>query len=137
MAGPHLTSSPDGNRNSAGRALFSDIVVNGRRISKSEIAAEAQHHSAPSGKPGMAWNEAARALVVRELLLDEADRQGIRAKPRDFGAGRIETETEAMIGRCWSSESARRTPQNRISGQNTTQIRNVSNRLLCMKLPTS
>lgn len=97
MTEPHSANSPGRSRNSAGRALFSDIVVNGRRISKSEIATETQHHSAPSGKPGMAWNEAARALVVRELMLQEADRQGIRAKPRDFGNGRTETETEARI----------------------------------------
>ena len=84
-------------RSSLGRELFSDVVVNGRRISKSEIAAEAQHHNAPSGKPGIAWNAAARALVVKELLLCEADRRGVQANPRNFGNGRSETETEARI----------------------------------------
>ncbi len=47
-----------------------DIVVNGTAISAREVAAEMQHHPAPS--PEAAWTEAARALVVRRLLLDAA-----------------------------------------------------------------
>ncbi len=47
-----------------------DIVVNGTAITARDVAAEMQHHPAPS--PEAAWTEAARALVVRRLLLDAA-----------------------------------------------------------------
>ncbi|WP_230168730.1 peptidylprolyl isomerase [Roseomonas sp. CECT 9278] len=47
-----------------------DIIVNGTPITPREVAAEMQHHPAPS--PEAAWTEAARALVVRRLLLDAA-----------------------------------------------------------------
>ena len=81
----------------AGRPLLSDVYVNGRKISVGEIAAEAQFHNAPRNKPGIAWRNAAKALVIRELLLSEADRCGIVADSRDCGAGRRETEPEARI----------------------------------------
>ena len=80
-----------------GRPLLSDVYVNGRKISVGEIAAEAQFHNAPRNKPGIAWRNAAKALVIRELLLSEADRCGIVADSRDCGAGRRETEPEARI----------------------------------------
>lgn len=51
------------------------VCVNGTVISEREIAAEMQHHPAPSAEA--AWQEAARALVVRRLLLDEAQARGI------------------------------------------------------------
>ncbi|WP_198370184.1 peptidylprolyl isomerase [Roseomonas rosulenta] len=47
-----------------------DIVVNGTAITARDVAAEMQHHPAPS--PETAWTEAARALIVRRLLLDAA-----------------------------------------------------------------
>jgi peptidyl-prolyl cis-trans isomerase C len=47
-----------------------DIVVNGTVISAAEIAAEMQHHPSPDAMA--AWESAARALVVRRLLLDAA-----------------------------------------------------------------
>ena len=51
------------------------IRVNGTEIAEQAIAAEMQHHPAPTREE--AWHEAARALVVRQLLLDEAARSGI------------------------------------------------------------
>jgi peptidyl-prolyl cis-trans isomerase C len=54
-----------------------DVRVNGTVIADREIAAEMQHHPAPSREA--AWQEAARALVIRRLLLDEASRRGITA----------------------------------------------------------
>lgn len=48
------------------------VMVNGREIDASLIAAEVQNHPAPD--PEQAWEAAARALVLRQLLLDEADR---------------------------------------------------------------
>ena len=48
-----------------------------RDRSRSAIARETQNH--PAAKPIDAWLAAARALVVRELLLQEARRLGIEA----------------------------------------------------------
>lgn len=79
------------------KPLFPEITVNGTVISSTAIAAEAQNHSAPKGKPGLVWRKAARALAVRELLLQEAARRQIRAEPRDVGEGRRETNEEALI----------------------------------------
>ena len=47
------------------------IVVNGTAITAAEIAAEMQHHQADTADA--AWAGAARALVVRRLLLDAAE----------------------------------------------------------------
>ena len=41
------------------RPLFPDIVVNGVTLDADDIAAEAQNHPAPRGKPGIAWRKAA------------------------------------------------------------------------------
>ena len=48
------------------------VIVNGREISAAMIAAEVQNH--PASDADEAWAAAARALVLRQLLLDEADR---------------------------------------------------------------
>lgn len=53
------------------------IVVNGLEISDHEVNTEVQHHPAPD--LATAQHEAARALVVRALLLQEADRCGLLA----------------------------------------------------------
>jgi hypothetical protein len=53
--------------------------VNGVVIRHDEISREAQHHPAPT--PIAAWTTAARALAVRELLLQEARRTDIDADP--------------------------------------------------------
>jgi peptidyl-prolyl cis-trans isomerase C len=74
-----------------------DISVNGVRIDRAAIAREAQNH--PASKPVEAWLAAARALVVRELLLQEARRLRIAAEPLGDEEGRRETEEEALI-RC-------------------------------------
>lgn len=78
-------------------ALFPDLRVNGTLIPAAAIAAEAQNHPAPRAKPGLAWRKAARALAVRHLLLEEAARRGLRARPEVVGPGRIETEDDATI----------------------------------------
>jgi len=77
--------------------LFPDLVVNGTTIAKTAISAEAQNHHAPKGKPGLAWRKAARALAVRQLLLEEAQRRDIAATSEEVGPGRSETEDEAQI----------------------------------------
>ncbi len=77
--------------------LFPEIIVNGQTIPSAAIAAEAQNHTAPKGKPGLAWRMAARALTLRKLLLDEATRRGIEAEPAAVGPGLTETAEEAQI----------------------------------------
>ncbi|MCP8939566.1 peptidylprolyl isomerase [Alsobacter sp. SYSU M60028] len=71
------------------------VSVNGVAISRSAIAQEVQNH--PASKPIEAWQAAARALVVRELLLQEARRIGLSPEPRDDGEGRRETDEEALV----------------------------------------
>jgi len=71
------------------------ISVNGVIIAHDDIAREVQHH--PSARPVAAWQSAARALVVRELLRQEATRLGIDVEPEPLEGGRHETEEEARI----------------------------------------
>lgn len=79
------------------KPLFPDITVNGQTISAADIAAEAQNHAAPQGKPGIAWRLAARALIIRALLLEEAARLGLAAAPQLIAKGQSETTEEALI----------------------------------------
>jgi peptidyl-prolyl cis-trans isomerase C len=71
--------------------------VNGVEISDHAINAELQYH--PAGSVEEARAAAARALVVRELLLQAAARRGIdRADPPEQGQeGERETDDEALI----------------------------------------
>lgn len=71
------------------------ISVNGVVISRDIIAREVQNH--PAEKPILAWQAAARALVVRELLLQESVRLGIVATPLQDSEGRVETAEEAAM----------------------------------------
>ena len=71
------------------------VSVNGVTIRHDEISREAQNHPAPT--PIAAWTAAARALAVRELLLQEARRSGLEPQPLSDGEGRTETDEEASI----------------------------------------
>lgn len=71
------------------------VSVNGVTIPRGEIARETQNHAAPT--PIAAWKKAARALVIRELLRQEATSRGIVAEPMDDGEGRRETAEEAAM----------------------------------------
>jgi peptidyl-prolyl cis-trans isomerase C len=71
------------------------VSVNGIAIPREIIAREVQNHPAP--KPIEAWHAAARALVVRELLRQEAERLNIEEPPLRDGEGRTETPEEAAI----------------------------------------
>jgi peptidyl-prolyl cis-trans isomerase C len=73
------------------------VTVNGVIIAPEAIAAEAQNHPAPKGKPGLAWQAAARALALREILLQEANARGIAPEPIELEAGKWETQEEALI----------------------------------------
>lgn len=69
------------------------VSVNGVAISSAEVARETQHHR--SSDPDVAWVLATRALAIRELLAQEADRLGITAEPIEDEEGRRETAQEA------------------------------------------
>lgn len=71
------------------------IHVNGVEISETAIRAEVQHH--PADHPASAFAQAARALVVRELLLQEARRKEIAPAPAHLGEGKYETDEDAAI----------------------------------------
>lgn len=71
------------------------VSVNGIAISRAAIARETQNH--PATKPIEAWQAAARALVIRELLLQEARRLSLAPEPLTDGEGRRETEEEALV----------------------------------------
>jgi peptidyl-prolyl cis-trans isomerase C len=71
------------------------VSVNGVVIPRDAITREIQNHPAP--RPIDAWQEAARALVVRELLLQEAARLGIVADAKSDASGRRETDEEALM----------------------------------------
>lgn len=69
------------------------VSVNGVAIKSADIARETQHHT--SADPDEAWNLAARALAIRELLRQEAERLGVEAQPIEDEEGRRETPAEA------------------------------------------
>lgn len=71
------------------------VSVNGVRIEEEMIAREAQNHAAASADEARA--AAARALVIRELLLQRAAVLGVVAAPERDEAGREETLEEALI----------------------------------------
>jgi peptidyl-prolyl cis-trans isomerase C len=74
---------------------FGEVSVNGVEIDPEAIAREIQHHPAPDAET--AWIEAARALAVRELLLQEAARLGISDEPDTDDDGRDEAEDDAIV----------------------------------------
>ena len=74
---------------------FVAVTVNGVTIPSADIARETQHHQASD--PDVAWDLAARALALRELLGQEADRLGIEAEPMEDEEGRRETPQEARL----------------------------------------
>ncbi|QIG52293.1 peptidase [Nordella sp. HKS 07] len=73
------------------------VTVNGVVIPAAAIAAEAQNHPVPKGRPGWAWGAAARALALREVLLQEAKACRIAPAPMELVAGQWETEEESLI----------------------------------------
>ncbi len=74
---------------------FGEVIVNGVEILPEAIAQEIQHHPAPDAET--AWVEAARALAVRELLLQEAVRLGLDPEPEADEAGRGEADDDALV----------------------------------------
>lgn len=70
------------------------VTVNDAVIASADIAREVQNHAGTS--PKQAWDEATRALIVRELLLQRARTLGLVAEPQSEN-GLRETEDEALI----------------------------------------
>jgi len=71
------------------------ITVNDVEIDEASIAAEVQNHPAASMFEARA--EAAQALAIRELLLQEARRQGFTPAPRELAPGKRETDDDSLI----------------------------------------
>ena len=84
------------------------VSVNGVVVRHDEISREAQNH--PASTPIAAWTAAARALAVRELLIQEARRIVIDAEPLTDGEGRTETAEEASIRALVQREVSTPTP---------------------------
>lgn len=74
---------------------FGEVRVNGVEITPEAIAQEIQYHPAPDAET--AWTDAARALAVKELLLQEARRLGIEAAPEQDEGGRAEEDEDAIV----------------------------------------
>jgi peptidyl-prolyl cis-trans isomerase C len=75
--------------------------VNGIEVLRAEISREAQYY--PAQKPIDAWHSAAKALVIRQLLLAEAGRLAVTGTPKTQ-EGRTETEDEALIRELFEQE---------------------------------
>jgi peptidyl-prolyl cis-trans isomerase C len=71
------------------------VSVNGVSIARDAIVREMQHH--PAAKPIAAWQQAACALVIRELLLQRARMIDLTPEPISDTVGRRETDEEAMM----------------------------------------
>ena len=92
---PFLKKNNKGPIVSAPEPDFSAVSVNGIAITEAQIMAEAQQH--PADTPGQALMAAARALVVRELLLQHARAQNCVVEPMVLPNGSIETQEDALI----------------------------------------
>ncbi len=71
------------------------ITVNGKAISDDQVAREAQYHPAPNREAAL--HEAAAALVVRELLLQEAAALGVNAADSEDTATAEERTISALL----------------------------------------
>lgn len=79
----------------AERIAMPQVSVNGVVISRKAIAAEVQN--CPAANPGEGWRAATRALVIRELLLQEAQRLQLAPVQEVDPDGRKETEEDALV----------------------------------------
>jgi peptidyl-prolyl cis-trans isomerase C len=71
------------------------VIVNGVTISRKMIATEVQNF--PAANPGEGWRAATRALVIRELLLQEARRLDVPIVQKTDEDGRRETIEDALV----------------------------------------
>lgn len=78
------------------------VFVDGIEIAEEAIAAEAQNH--PAEGPAEARATAARALVIRHLLLARAHTVGLAPVPETDTENRRETDEEALIRQVFELE---------------------------------
>jgi len=90
----HRPATPD-TKPSGERVAMPPVTVNGVTISRKAIAAEVQNF--PARNPGEGWRAATRALVIRELLLQEARRLDVCVEQKTDEDGRRETEEDALV----------------------------------------
>lgn len=100
--------APEPTRPARRPVQFNPVIVNGVAIDPKAIAEEAQLHPAPDGEE--AWMAAARALAIRELLLQEARRLGLAPEPEADGMGRRETDEDALIRQLLETEASPASP---------------------------
>jgi len=81
---------------------MSELSINGVAIPEAAIAAEMQNHPAETAEAARA--DAERALAIRELLLQEARRQGLDAEPAAAEDGRQRTAEDALVDRLLEQE---------------------------------
>lgn len=81
------------------KPVFNQVSVNSVVIPEADILQEAQNH--PAETPGEALLEAARALVVRELLWQEAQKKGFVPDNEDVNG---QTKLDAAISALLDSE---------------------------------
>ena len=73
------------------------VSIDGVEVTESEIRAEIQYHPAPSFAAARA--EAVRALVVRQLLVREARRQGLLDDEAPVGSVDLQACIDALVAR--------------------------------------
>jgi len=84
------------------KSVMAQISVNGVAIEESAVLAEAQQH--PAKSPGEALLQAARALVIREVLLQEARKLVVEATPQENADGSVEAHEDALIRQLMEQE---------------------------------
>lgn len=91
----HASPPLPGRGNGPGRPVIPTVTVNGETITRKAIAAEMQNHGGNSAEAAL--RQAATALIVRALLLQEARRLDVAVAPEVDAEGRRETDEEALI----------------------------------------
>ncbi len=79
------------------------VKVNGVELAETDIARELQYHEGASIEEARA--SAARALIIRHLLLERACALGLRPAPEADALGRWESDEEALIRKVLEAEA--------------------------------
>lgn len=84
------------------KSVLAKISINGTPIAEETVLAEAQQH--PAKSPGEALLSAARALIIKELLVQEAVGLNIKPEPQRGPDGTVETDEDALIRQLMDQE---------------------------------
>ena len=87
---------------------MSHLVIDGVEIPEKLIRDEMPNH--PAATSAQAYAAAGHALAIKALLLNRAGELGLEPQPAADGAGRFETEEEALIRQLFDRELAPETP---------------------------